>query len=323
MIDFNFITSIAQSTRLADLTQELIRKSQEVMAQSPRSDLAEWTDAIALLPQIIPSKIDLNASVVSIGQQSDVDDLMRRELENKLRELQPWRKGPFEVFGVHIDTEWRSDMKWDRIKNHIKPLQDKLVLDVGCGSGYHLWRMAGSGARLAIGVEPLLINVMQFFAMQKYIKNPAVMVFPLGIDDVPAVVDGFDTIFSMGLLYHRRSPLDHLIQLFDLLAEKGELILETLVIDGKKGEVLAPTGRYCQMSNVWFIPSVLTLEYWLERAGFKNIRLVNVNRTSGDEQRSTRWMTFQSLSDFLDPADQKMTVEGYSAPHRAILIANK
>jgi tRNA (mo5U34)-methyltransferase len=34
-------------------------------------------------------------------------------------------------------------------------------------------------------------------------------------------------------------------------------------------------------------------------------------------------MTFQSLADFLDPDDSSKSIEGYPAPRRAILIAEK
>ena len=46
----------------------------------------------------------------------------------------PWRKGPFNVFGVAVDTEWRSSLKWNRIAGHVN-LRERRVLDVGCGGG--------------------------------------------------------------------------------------------------------------------------------------------------------------------------------------------
>ena len=79
----------------------------------------------------------------------------------------------------------------------------------------------------------------------------------------------FDTVFSMGVLYHRRSPFHHLAELKNCLKPDGELVLETLVIDGKRGEVLVPERRYSKMHNVWFLPSCLTLESWLKRSGLK------------------------------------------------------
>ena len=48
-----------------------------------------------------------------------------------------------------------------------------------------------------------------------------------------------------------------------------------------------------------------------------------VHVTSTDEQRRTDWMINESLSDYLDPDDPALTVEGYPAPKRAVLIARK
>ena len=93
------------------------------------------------------------------------------------------------------------------------------------------------------------------------------------------------------------------------------------MIDGKKGEVLVPERRYSKMNNVWFLPSCLTLESWLKRSGLKNIRLIDINQTSTEEQRRTEWMVFESLADFLDPKDNNKTIEGYPAPKRAIFLA--
>ena len=197
------------------------------------------------------------------------------------------------------------------------------MLDVGCGNGYHCWRMLGAGAKLALGIDPTPLYVYQFQALQRYINKSQVNVFPLGIDDMPDDLACFDTVFSMGLLYHRRAPLDHLLQLHSLLREGGELVLETLVIEGKKGEVLAPHGRYACMPNVWFIPTVSTLEHWLTRMGYANIRCIDVSKTTPKEQRATDWMGFHSLVDFLDPHNPNLTLEGYPAPQRAIILATK
>ena len=139
---------------------------------------------------------------------------------------------------------------------------------------------------------------------------------------MPYGLKAFDTVFSMGVLYHRRSPLDHLYELRDSLRSGGELVLETLVIDGGLNEVLVPEDRYAMMRNVWFLPTCDTLISWLGRCGFKNIRLVDVTKTSIEEQRSTEWMQFQSLKDFLKPDDSSLTYEGYPAPKRAIILAN-
>ena len=141
--------------------------------------------------------------------------------------------------------------------------------------------------------------------------------------DLPDGLEGFDTVFSMGVLYHRRSPFDHLLDLRGCLKPGGQLVLETLVIDGDEGQVLVPPGRYARMPNVWFLPTCNTLESWLGKSGYTEIRLVDLTATSIEEQRSTSWMQFESLPEALDPQDPSRTVEGHPAPKRAFFVARK
>ena len=284
-------------------------------------DFTRWQQSVQNLPSVSISSMVLDQAVVRVGEPGDVDESMREQIELCLRGLHPWRKGPFEICGVHIDTEWRSDWKWDRLAPHIDSLQGRTVLDIGCGSGYHLWRMLGAGAAMTVGVDPSLLFQLQFRALAHFTGPQPVYHLPLGIEHLPAEMRVFDTVFSMGVLYHRRSPFDHLIELRDLLRPGGQLVLETLIIDGEAGQVLVPDGRYARMGNVWFLPSVPTLLQWLQKVRFRNVRCVDVTATTAQEQRPTDWMTFQSLPDFLDPQDANRTIEGYPGPKRAIVIA--
>lgn len=284
-------------------------------------DLEQWRLLISMLPQAKASHVDLNSDTICIGSEVDMNPGQREELQKTLKKFHPWRKGPFEVFGIFIDSEWRSDFKWRRLQDHIQPLMGRIVLDVGCGNGYFSWRMVGSGADLVIGIEPYLLNVMQFEALNYYIKSAAVWVLPIKVEQLPANLQSFDTVFSMGVFYHRRSPMDHLSELRGHLRNGGELVLETLVIDGPNGQVLVPENRYAKMRNIWFIPSCLTLESWLKRCTFRNIRLIDVSRTRTDEQRRTAWMHHESLADQLNPQNPDLTVEGLPSPQRAIFLA--
>lgn len=282
-------------------------------------DLPKWQHALEQLPLVNASRIELQ-DCVEIGAPEDCDAATRADIEQLLRQLIPWRKGPFTIHGTHIDTEWRSDWKWDRVLPHIDNLDDRLVLDVGCGNGYHCWRMLGAGARRVIGVDPSPRFIVQFHMVKHFAGALPVDLLPATLDDLP-LLPVFDSVFSMGVLYHRPSPIDHLRQLKSVLRPGGQLILETLVVDGDERTVLVPDGRYAMMNNVWFLPSPEHLLIWLRKIGFRNPRLVDVNQTSIEEQRATEWMTFHSLSNFLDPEDSSRTVEGYPAPTRAVFIA--
>ena len=288
--------------------------------EKKHGDLKKWKAILEQLPMVKASALEMDNEVCIAGP-GDCNSKTQETIKGLFKELHPWRKGPFDVHGIHIDTEWRSDWKWDRLKEHIQPLNDRIVLDVGCGNGYHCWRMFGAGAKLVIGIEPTLLFVMQYFAIKHFTGEQPVYVLPFGIEAMPKNMKAFDSVFSMGILYHRRSPFDHLMELKDCLRPGGELILGTLVIEGGKIEVLVPEGRYAKMNNVWFLPSCETLKHWLKRCGFVDITLVDVAKPIVEEQRSTEWMRCESLKDYLDPENPDLTVEGLPAPTRAIFTA--
>jgi len=321
MIDYSVLYQELESLGAGNWAQLLAEQLADAFDERGHGDLRKWREAVDELPNLKPSRVNLLDSV-SIGQSTDVFG-QEQQLIQGIQKLHPWRKGPYQLYGVDVDTEWRSDWKWDRLKSHIAPLRNRTVLDIGCGNGYHCWRMLGAGARLVIGIDPTLLSVMQFQAVRKlYAADAAVYLLPLGVEQLPTEMKLFDTVFSMGVLYHRRSPIDHLLELKGCLRPGGELVLETLVVEGGMDTLLFPESRYAQMRNVWFLPSCELLMRWMRRCGFKNIKLCDVAKTTVNEQRSTQWMRFNSLKDFLDPNNAELTCEGLPAPVRAIVVAN-
>ncbi|MBT5578286.1 MAG: tRNA 5-methoxyuridine(34)/uridine 5-oxyacetic acid(34) synthase CmoB [Porticoccaceae bacterium] len=320
-LDFTAFLSWLEQSPLGNWGQTLPEQLSQQLRSERWGDMPEWNETLKRLPEIDPLHIELQTQV-AIGDISLMDKGRRLALQATLMGLHPWRKGPYKLFGMHLDTEWRSDWKWDRVLPHLEPLDNRLVLDVGCGNGYHCWRMLGAGARRVIGIDPSVKFVYQFQAIKHFSgKHLPVDVLPLGIEHMPAKLAAFDSVFSMGILYHRRSPMDHLRELKDLLRPGGQLVLETLVVEGPQGTVLVPEGRYAKMPNVWYLPSPDTLIGWMRKNGLQNPRMVDINTTSIQEQRATDWMTFESLEDFLHPDDHSKTVEGHPAPLRAVFVA--
>ena len=315
-IDYSPLYESLRATPLSGWAEEALPdRVAHALRPERHGQMPEWEEALVRLPPPPPNRrVELRDGIRVEGGELP-------GLAERLKAFHPWRKGPFHILGTHIDTEWRSDWKWERVRPHIQPLEGRTVLDVGCGNGYHCWRMAGEGARLAIGTDPTPVFVCQFFALRDYIGDPRAWVLPLGIEDLPPAPGKFDTVFSMGVLYHRRDPLEHIQRLKSFLRPGGELVLETLVVDAPDGGVFSPLGRYAKMRNVHAIPSVQALEKWLSRCGLREVRTVDVCTTTTAEQRSTAWMTFESLADFLDPRDPARTIEGHPAPRRAIVLA--
>lgn len=295
------------------------------LAALKHGDLDKWVSVIQQLPEVRACHLALDQDIVSLSSSQPPGAATHQHLFESLQALKPWRKGPYQVFGIDIDTEWHSDHKWKRIEKHFD-LEGKTVLDVGCANGYFGWRMLGAGARSVVGIDPSWLFIMQFLLIRHY--APAAIgnrhaLLPYRLEDIPSGLDYFDSVFSMGVLYHRRSVFDHLLELRHCLKPGGELILETLVIAEQDGEVLVPTDRYAKMRNVWFLPNSQILSNWLARAGFDDIRIIDECVTGPDEQRKTQWMDSQSLEHALDPSDPSRTIEGHPAPRRATLMARR
>ena len=321
-MSYDRLYELITGTELEPWLDTLAQQIEQALDNDVNGKLGGWKRVLEHLPEIPMRSQSLNASAVSVAPLEALSESQSVALESSLKQLMPWRKGPYDIHGVQVDTEWKSNLKWDRLKDFIKPLEGKTVLDVGCGNGYHGWRMLGMGAELVVGIDPSALFVMQFQAVKHFLGEHNIFVLPLGIEAVPENLQAFDSVFSMGVFYHRKSPIDHLYQLRQCLKPGGELVLETLVIGGDDNQVLLPQDRYAQMRNVWFLPSSKAMMVWLKRCGFKNIKLVDESPTRTDEQRSTQWMQFHSLKEFLDPEDETKTIEGYPAPVRAIFTAD-
>ncbi|MFO1389049.1 tRNA 5-methoxyuridine(34)/uridine 5-oxyacetic acid(34) synthase CmoB [Cellvibrio sp.] len=321
MIEYKQLLAYLPESPLASWSHSLPQQIADGLCEKRYGDLPAWKSALAQLPKIKSSHNNF-ADKVEIGAVGDCEASTRAELQSVLESLIPWRKGPYWLHGIHLDTEWRSDWKWDRVIPHLAPLKNRLILDVGCGNGYHCWRMLGEGAQRVIGIDPSPRFVVQFHMVKQLAGGDyPVDVLPVGIEDLPPKLQAFDTVFSMGVFYHRKSPMDHLRELKEALRPGGQLVLETLVIEGGLGDVLVPEGRYAMMNNVWFLPSCDTMLSWLRKMGFSNPRVVDVCATSTEEQRSTHWMKFHSLPEFLDPNNPALTAEGHPAPIRAVFVA--
>jgi tRNA (mo5U34)-methyltransferase len=281
-------------------------------------DLPRWRATLEKLPAV-KACAELNRPAPRLGTPAGGAEVLGEQLV----ELHPWRKGPLQLAGVRIDTEWRSDWKWQRVAPHID-LRGHRVLDIGSGNGYFGLRMLGAGAEFVIGIDPTLLFVMQYLACRHFSGDIGNYVLPLGVEELPPAPAGLDTVFSMGVLYHRKDPASHLKRILSLLKDGGTMVLETLVLPkGGEEHLLVPDGRYARMRNVWAIPGTGRLLQWVEEAGFSESSVVDVTRTTTREQRSTAWMTFESLEQALDPSDQSKTVEGLPAPVRAIVIARR
>lgn len=228
--------------------------------------------------------------------------------------LKPWRKGPFKIFDTFIDSEWKSFIKFNILKPHLD-LDDKLIADIGCNNCYYLFKMSEFKTKKLVGFDPGIRTFLQFLFLEKFI-NSKIFYELLGVEDLPFYKQKFDTIFCLGVIYHRSDPVKMLKELKISLNPQGEVFLDTMFLDMNGDFALVPKNRYSKISNIYFIPTISALQNWCEKAKFKNFEILATSKTDLNEQRKTEWIDGESLENFLDPNDKNFTIEGYPAPKR-------
>jgi len=283
--------------------------------QKVRQEREKWMTwkNIAPLREIVDS-LDPGDYSFEIGDVVKVDGEYSQDIKALAKKLMPWRKGPFEVFGTYIDTEWRSNIKYSLIRPHFN-LQGKRVADIGCNNGYYLFRMQEDQPELLVGFDPSPIYKTQFDFMNHFAKTKIVYEL-LGVEHVEFYEEKFDFIFCLGVLYHRSDPVAMLKSLYKGLDKYGEVLLDTFYIEGEDEVCLSPKSSYSKIPNIYFVPTIPALKNWCLRAGFSHFEVLETSKTELEEQRKTEWIEGQSLEDFLDPDDSSKTVEGYPAPAR-------
>jgi tRNA (mo5U34)-methyltransferase len=280
-------------------------------------------EVIANLPNFKSRLVDYDGDVVRIGDPGELSADQKVAVETALKDLMPWKKGPFCLFGHEIDAEWRSDIKWRRLLPKITPMAGRRVADIGCNNGYYMYRMAAQNPELVVGFEPMLKNYFEFEVLQRYAQVPNLYFERFGVEHIDLYQSFFDTVFCMGILYHHQDPLGILKKIRHSMAPGAQLIIDCQGIAGNEPVALLPKNKYTAGVGFWFLPTISCLEHWVSRTGFRNIEIFYTDYLTSHEQRATKWAPIKSLDDFLDPNDKTRTVEGYPAPMRFYLTAMK
>lgn len=258
---------------------------------------------------------------IELGDVIKIKGDYKGDIKDVAKLMMPWRKGPFELFGTYIDTEWRSNIKYNLLRKHFN-LKDRRVADIGCNNGYYMFRMLEDKPSLLVGFDPSPLYRTQFDFINHFVKSDIVYEM-LGVEHAEFYEEKFDTIFCLGVLYHRSDPVAMLKQLFRSLDKEGEVILDTFYIDGDEEYALCPKDSYSKIPNIYFVPTIKALKHWCLRAGFESFEVLETSKTDAEEQRKTEWIEGQSLEDFLNPNDTSKTVEGYPAPQRVYVRLTK
>ncbi len=328
MIDFEALGFMARDyldryskAKLERFEIQKLRHARQATLFDPR--ISKYKDAVQAVTDIKSETFDFSGDVVKIGQASDLSGDQAERFQKSLETFRPWKKGPFELFGTEIDAEWRSDLKWNRILDEIGSLKNRRVADIGCHNGYYMFRMAEHNPACVIGFEPTPKHFWNFQLMQNVVQHERLTFELLGVEHFDLYPSFFNTIFCLGILYHHTDPIGLLRKLRSSLEPKGEIVIDCQGIPGDEPIALVPENRYAKARGIWFLPTQSCLENWVSRAGYSNIRCIHAQPLSTDEQRRTEWAPIDSLAEFLDPEDPTRTVEGYPAPWRYYIVAQK
>ena len=283
-----------------------IRK--EKQKQFSFKNIAPLKEMIDNLPKFEIDEIKLD-DIIEIKGNFD-----EKLIYQTAKKLMPWRKGPFKIGNTFIDSEWQSFIKYNLLKPHFN-LENKVVADVGCNNGYYMFRMLKENPKKVVGFDPMALFNLQFDFINHFIQSDKLKYELLGVEHLPFYEEKFDTIFCLGVLYHRSDPVNMLKQLKQGLNQNGEAIIDTFIIEGDEEIALTPK-RYAKMRNVYFIPTINALKNWAEIAKFKEFEVLEIKPTDLDEQRKTDWIEGESLNNFLNE-DGTKTIEGYPPPIRA------
>ncbi len=276
-----------------------------------------------ILERFSARHVECGGDTVTIGLAEEIDAPQRHQIEAQLRAFMPWRKGPFSVFGINIDAEWRSERKWRRLQDHLPDLKGKTVADIGCNNGYYMFRMVPHRPKFVVGFEPSVQHYYCFKALNAMAGCTDLAIDLLGVEHIGLFREAFDVIFLMGIIYHRISPIELLMDILAALRPGGTLVVESQAIPGDEPVALFPEKTYAKVPGTYFVPTGSALRNWLLRSGFGEVQLCSSHPMSSAEQRRTEWMVFESFENFLDPVDPSLTVEGYPAPWRVFLTAVK
>lgn len=317
----DYLQYLPATPYLEDLRKIHLEKQRWV--NQNKKGFLRYREPFSALSAFTAKQVDCSGDMVTIGRAEEVTTDDQAVIKENLQKFMPWRKGPFSVFGVDIDAEWRSERKWQRLAPHLPDLKGKVIADIGCNNGYYMFRMMDSEPAFVLGLEPSVQHYYCFKALNAMAGFTNQEIDLLGVEHINFFPESFDVIFLMGIIYHRASPIDVLRDLHSALKPGGTLIMESQAIPGEDPIALFPEKTYAKVPGTYFVPTGKCVEHWMSRAGFQDVTLFDNTPMSPAEQRKTKWMEFESYEDFIDPEDPSLTIEGYPAPLRILLKGSK
>jgi len=186
-------------------------------------------------------------------------------IHDKFYESSGMHGGEIDVGAWAVETAWDDDRRFNFLKTL---MENRAVLDFGCGNGGFLLRARDMAARIA-GIE--LEERLQPYFREKRLTVHATL------DDV---TDTFDIITLFHVLEHIADPVDMLGRLLGKLAPGGSMVVE---VPNASDALLTlyeneSFSRFTYWSPHLFLYTNSTLESVAKRAGLKANYIKQVQR---------------------------------------------
>lgn len=286
------------SCHLSDISRQNIRYLRENQLSYLRlhSGLQKHIEAVGRVFEFSKTQ----PCSLSIGVQGEIEISSRQEdsaaklcLAEVLSLFCPWRLGPWRICGHYIDSQWRGEMKWNRIIERYPhllegDLKGKCVADVGAHNGYYMYRLSFSRAKWVVGFEPVAKHYCAYHIIQNLVRVPNLYLEPFGYQGLKFYPRYFDVIFCMGVLYHHTDPVGILRMIHASLCTGGYLILDTQGISGDRSVAFMPRKFYKGRKGYWWLPTLSCLLNMIQRAGFQKNEVFYQGILTEKEQRSSK-----------------------------------
>jgi 2-polyprenyl-3-methyl-5-hydroxy-6-metoxy-1,4-benzoquinol methylase len=145
------------------------------------------------------------------------------------------------------------------------PIQDKRVLEVGCGVGHLSAVLLEHGAML-FSIDARTENVKE--SGRRVTKPHHISAGDIQDSNAWGGWRTFDVVFAYGLLYHLSNPIQALCNMKTLLMPRGILALESIVIDHTRVD---PRDSTCQTGPLLPIALLQDEESYGSNQGISNL----------------------------------------------------
>lgn len=239
-------------------------------------------------PNLFPFLLDFNEQLRMPFQRADS---ALREIVSKIYENGDMMTGSMNEGDLVGMTHANHSL--DFIRRSIESFEDKRVLEIGCGSGYIISKIADEGAQctgLEPGTKSIGFNKPNIRIVNDYFPSPDLEGF------------FFDLIVNFNVLEHIEDPLNMLLQIREHLVPGGQLIFgvpncEPFLENGDSSIFLHEHFNYFTRENLENLLCCSGFEVSRSELG-SNEAMIFISAKKSEANRSRRIETHFSMVDF-------------------------